>query len=95
MNLRMISLLILMNQAKSKRASFTSLMLVNLLLGCSSQPICEDIIEVNRQQQECSRLAKVMTNPNYPQQALTARKRFAEECEGIRYQRDNYDTICK
>ncbi|NMH58472.1 hypothetical protein HCJ96_00345 [Alteromonas sp. MYP5] len=69
--------------------------LIVLITGCSSKPVCEDVVEVNRQHQQCARLAKVMNNPNFPQQALTARKRFTEECEDLRYQRDDYDTICK
>ncbi len=95
MNLRMIFSLILTSRVKNKCSWLIPFLLINFLLGCSNQPVCENIVEVNRQQHECARLAKVMNNSNYPQQALTARKRFTEECEGIRYQRDNYDTICK
>ena len=67
-----------------------------LLTGCASQQApCEEILEVKRQQQECSRLRKTMEQTNYPQQALTARKRYEEACLNLRYYRDDYDTICK
>ena len=67
-----------------------------LFSGCASQqPPCEEILEVKRQQQECARLRKTMEQTNYPQQALTARKRYEEACQNLRYYRDDFDTICK
>ncbi|MCV2885254.1 hypothetical protein OE749_11175 [Aestuariibacter sp. AA17] len=64
--------------------------------GCASQQRpCEEILEVKRQQQECAKLKKVMQQKDYPQQALTAQKRFEEACLNLRYHRDEYDTICK
>lgn len=63
--------------------------------GCSSSGICEDILEVKRQEQVCRQLAKIMNDSRYPQQALTARKRHESECLEMRYYRDDYDTICK
>ena len=67
-----------------------------LLSGCASQQNpCEEILEVKRQQQECARLRKVMEQDGFPQQALTARKRYEEACQNLRYYRDDYDTICK
>ena len=65
------------------------------LSGCSSNGICEDILEVKRQEQECARLSKIMNDSRYPQQALTARKLHEVECMDFRYYRDDYDTICK
>ena len=66
------------------------------LSGCATQPNpCEEILEVKRQQQECERLRKIMNREEYPQQALTAKKRFEEACLNLRYYRDDYDTICK
>lgn len=67
-----------------------------IVLGaCSSAPPCEDILEVNQQLKNCQSLAKVMKDNRYPQQALTARRRYQQECEELRYYRDGYDTICK
>ncbi|MCU7554207.1 hypothetical protein OCL06_06325 [Alteromonas sp. ASW11-19] len=66
-----------------------------VLAACSSAPPCEDILEVNHQLKTCQSLAKIMTDNRYPQQALTARKRYQQECEDMRYYRDGYDTICK
>ena len=64
--------------------------------GCASQPNpCEEILEVKRQQQECERLRKIMNREEFPQQALTAKKRFEQACLNLRYYRDDYDTICK
>ncbi|MBT0587186.1 hypothetical protein KIU71_12235 [Alteromonas sp. SM 2104] len=65
------------------------------LVGCSSTDICEDILEVQRQDQQCRQLNRIMSDSKNPQQALTARKRFEAECEELRYYRDDYDTICK
>ncbi|MFT6896808.1 MAG: hypothetical protein ACJA13_001211 [Paraglaciecola sp.] len=66
------------------------------LTGCAfGQKPCEDIIEVNHQQQQCLQWKKVMGNDEYPQQALTARKHFEQACLNLRYYRDDYDTICK
>ena len=76
-------------------ASGTLLMTLVTLSGCSSSGICEDILEVKRQEQVCVQLSKVMKDNRYPQQALTARKRFETECQELRYYRDDYDTICK
>ncbi|GAC22333.1 hypothetical protein GMES_0018 [Paraglaciecola mesophila KMM 241] len=36
-----------------------------------------------------------MNNKQYPQQAITAKKRYEEACVDLRYYRDGYDTICK
>ncbi len=36
-----------------------------------------------------------MDDNRYPQQAITARKRYQAECEDFRFYRDDYDTICK
>ena len=66
-----------------------------IISGCSSNDICEDILEVQRQEQVCKDLAKRMRDTRYPQQALTARKRHEAECTELRYYRDEYDTICK
>lgn len=66
------------------------------LAGCThGQKPCEDIIEVNRQKQQCMQWKKVMINDKYPQQALTARNNFEKACLNLRYYRDGYDTICK
>lgn len=86
-----------------KKASFRSLgiasispVILFLAAGCANQSNpCEEILEVKRQQQECERLRKVMNREGYPQQALTAKKRFEEACLNLRYYRDDYDTICK
>lgn len=67
-----------------------------LLQGCASQSnLCEDILEVKAQNQQCLVLQKAMRNPKNPQMALTARQRFENECENFRYYRNDYDTICK
>lgn len=66
------------------------------LAGCvNGQKPCEDIIEVNRQEQQCLQWKKVMNNDQYPQQAMTAKKHYEEACLNLRYYRDDYDTICK
>lgn len=66
------------------------------LQGCASQSnLCEDILEVKAQNQQCEVLQKAMRNPKNPQMALTARQRFENECENFRYYRNEYDTICK
>jgi hypothetical protein len=74
-----------------------SLVLIMLIgLGCvSKNPPCEDILEVKRQTLQCERWRKVMNNNNYPQQASTAKERYEQECQNLRYYRDDYDTICK
>ena len=67
-----------------------------MLLSCvSKNPPCEDILEVKRQTLQCERWRKIMNNNNYPQQASTAKKRYAKECQNLRFYRDDYDTICK
>lgn len=67
-----------------------------LLSACASQSnLCEDIMEVKAQEQQCLVLEKAMRSPKNPQMALTARQRFENECENFRYYRDEYDTICK
>lgn len=67
-----------------------------LVTSCASKnPPCEEINEVNRQLRECAELKKYMYDRNHPQQALTARKRYEQECVNLRYYRDEYDTICK
>ena len=68
---------------------------VFLLSGCSQTQPCEDIVEVNRQLHVCEPLARTMDDNRYPQQAITARKRYQAECEDFRFYRDDYDTICK
>ena len=67
-----------------------------LISACASQSnLCEDIMEVKDQEQQCLVLEKAMRNPKNPQMALTARQRFESECQNFRYYRDDYDTICK
>ena len=68
---------------------------VMVLSGCAAARPCEDILEVNRQEQQCLELARIMKNNQYLQQAITAKKRYENECENLRYYRDGYDTICK
>lgn len=66
------------------------------LAGCANQQQpCEDILEVKRQEQQCLQWRKTMSNKDYPQHALTARKNYEEACTNLRYYRDDYDTICK
>lgn len=70
--------------------------LSTILAGCVSQnPPCEDILEVKNQTLQCERWRKIMTNNNYPQQASTAKNRYEQECQNLRFYRDDYDTICK
>lgn len=67
-----------------------------LTTGCASQSnLCEDILEVKAQAQQCEVLQKAIRNPKNPQMALTARQRYENECVNFRYYRDDYDTICK
>ncbi len=83
---------------KHTMLTVTSSMLLTsyLLTGCASQSIlCEDILEVKAQAQQCKVLQQAMRNPKNPQMALTARQRYEAECENFRYYRDDYDTICK
>ncbi len=77
------------------RSLFTIAIASAVLVGCNHTPPCEDILEVNRQMAMCEGLAETMTDNRYPQQALSARKRYESECENFRYYRDEYDTICK
>ncbi len=66
------------------------------LVSCAGgQKPCEEILEVKRQHQECEQLRKIMSKTGYPQQALTAKKRYEESCTNLRYYRDDFDTICK
>ena len=66
------------------------------LSGCASQSnLCEDILEVKAQAQQCEVLQKAIRNPKNPQMALTARQRYENECVNFRYYLDDYDTICK
>ena len=78
-----------------KICALASLLSVLALNGCSQTPPCEDIVEVNRQLHVCKSLSKVMNDNRYPQQAMSAKKRYESECENFRYYRDDYDTICK
>ena len=66
-----------------------------MVSGCATKTPCEDILEVKRQEKVCAELSQTMMSKTHPQQALTARKRFEEECRDLRYYRDDYDTICK
>ncbi len=79
----------------SPRAGTTLFCFTLVLSACSATRPCEDILEVKKQEQQCLELASVMKNNMYPQQAMTARKRYEAECEDLRYYRDDYDTICK
>jgi hypothetical protein len=65
------------------------------LSGCTSDNLCEDILEVKKQNHQCEVLAKAMREPKNPQAALTARTRYENECINMRYYRNGYDTICK
>lgn len=90
----MSSHLKLLNKLGIKLISITSFNI--LLLSCvSNNPPCEDILEVKRQTQQCERWRNVMNNNQYPQQASTARARYENECQNLRFYRDDYDTICK
>lgn len=74
----------------------TSAVALILLSSCASlNKPCEEILEVKRQEQQCQQWRKIMDNNQYPQQAITARKRYQEACLKLRYYRDDYDTICK
>ncbi|MCC2615446.1 hypothetical protein LJ739_04230 [Aestuariibacter halophilus] len=77
--------------------AYSALATVALVLsGCANyERPCEEILEVKRQHQECEDLRKIMNKKGYPQQALTAQKRYEEACTNLRYYRDDYDTICK
>ncbi|MDF2177674.1 hypothetical protein P2G88_05375 [Aliiglaciecola sp. CAU 1673] len=74
-----------------------SLIVLSLVLnGCAANnKPCERVLEVKQQEQQCNEWRKVMMDSRYPQQALTAKKRYEEACLDIRYYRDQYDTICK
>ena len=61
----------------------------------SNDKPCEEILEVKHQVLQCQQWRNIMTNNNYPQQAMTAKKRYEQECQELRYYRDEYDTICK
>ncbi|MDC8830991.1 hypothetical protein [Alteromonas gilva] len=77
-------------------ASSCMLLAGSWLTGCASQStLCEDIMEVKAQAQQCKVLEQAIRNPKNPQMALTARQRYEAECENFRYYRDDYDTICK
>lgn len=80
-----------------KHSTLFKLLLIPLISSaCASRDKpCEEILEVKKQEQMCEQLRKTMSNSNYPQQALTARKRYEEACLALRYYRDDYDTICK
>lgn len=66
------------------------------IASCSSNnKPCEEILEVKQQNKLCQDLKKTMQNKEYPQIALTARKRFEEACVDLRYYRDDFDTICR
>lgn len=76
--------------------SVTSATLGLVLAGCSAiDKPCERILEVKQQEQQCNEWRKIMMDSRYPQQALTAKKRYEEACLDLRYHRDQYDTICK
>ena len=66
------------------------------LMSCAiKNPPCEDILEVKRQNLQCQRWRTIMNNNNYPQQASTAKNRYENECQNLRFYRNDYDTICK
>ena len=73
----------------------SSSLFLSLTACVSNEQPCEEILEVKRQHQECEQLRKVMNKRGYPQQALTAKKRYEAACLNLRYYRDEYDTICK
>lgn len=75
---------------------FAVMLSVAFLPGCivlENRP-CEDIVEVKRQEKMCQTLRKQMNDKSHPQAALTAKQRYEEACVGLRYYRDDYDTIC-
>lgn len=75
--------------------SVTSILLTGLT-GCANEPLkCEEILEVKQQEQTCTKLKYQIANNTNPQQVTEARRRFEELCTGVRYYRDQYDTICK
>lgn len=88
----MISLKINVRYIKLTVSFSASLVLASCVGG--QQP-CEAILEVKSQHKECEQLRKIMKKSGYPQQALTAKKRYEESCTNLRYYRDDYDTICK
>ncbi|MDN4503377.1 hypothetical protein QX776_13275 [Alteromonadaceae bacterium BrNp21-10] len=66
------------------------------LVGCANKPLkCEQILEVKKQEQTCTKLKFQIANNTNPQQVTEARRRFEELCTDIRYYRNQYDTICK
>ena len=74
----------------------TSAIALVLLSSCANlEKPCEEILEVKHQEQQCQQWRKIMNNNQYPQQAITAKKRYEEACLDLRYYRDDYDTICK
>ena len=74
----------------------TSAVVLVLLNGCANMDKpCEEILEVKQQKQQCQQWRNIMDNNQYPQQAITARKRYEQACQNLRYYRDDYDTICK
>jgi hypothetical protein len=75
---------------------FLSAITIFSLSSCvSSNNPCEEILEVKHQEQQCMQWRKIMNNNQYPQQAITAKKRYESECLELRFYRDDYDTICK
>lgn len=55
-------------------------------MSCVSQnPPCEDILEVKRQTLQCERWRKIMNNNNFPQQGSTAKDRYQQECQNLRF----------
>lgn len=85
-----------MTSIKNTLCLFHGLTLFVLLTGCvSKDKPCEEILEVKRQVQQCEQWRQVMNNNNYPQQAITAKKRYDNECLALRFYRDEFDTICK
>tara|TARA_R110000868_G_scaffold14805_14_gene68585 strand:+ start:6453 stop:6737 length:285 start_codon:yes stop_codon:yes gene_type:complete len=72
-----------------------SMLSIGLSACASKDKPCEEILEVKHQIQQCEQWRKIMINNNYPQQAMTAKKRYEQECQDLRYYRDDYDTICK
>jgi type IV pilus biogenesis protein CpaD/CtpE len=72
-----------------------SVLCIGLSACASKDKPCEEILEVKHQIQQCEQWRKIMINNNYPQQAMTAKKRYEQECQDLRYYRDDYDTICK
>lgn len=88
-------MLIFTNIPNSLRGLMVSSGIVCLASCMVQRAPCEDIVEVNRQIRECQQLKKDMQSKEHPQHALTARKRFEQECVNLRYYRDDFDTICK